>query len=135
GGNPEIRKEQNHQGVQDIVNHMTAIQITPELFKNLDVIKLTEFKEDHGRKHQNRLSKNDGHDSGVIHAQGHERAAARIDLSSDRPLGVLHWNFSLRLRHGNDARYYGAEQEQKRNRMEDVESPFHSFRREKHDIE
>ena len=77
--------------------------------------------EKHRREHQDGLREDDGHDAGVVHAQRHVRALPAVHLAADHPLGVLDGNFSLGLRHRNDARDHEEDHDQQPDQVENAE--------------
>ena len=48
------------------------------------------------------LGEDDGHDAGVVDAQGHGRALAAVGLAADDALGVLDGNLAWGLGDGDD---------------------------------
>ena len=114
---PEIGEEEDHQRVQDVVQRRAVIQVRGQLLEKVDRDHAQELR----REHQDGLREDDGHDAGVVHAQGHVGALPAVDLAAHHPLGVLHRNLPLGLRHRDDARDHQEDHDQHADQMEDAE--------------
>ena len=134
GGDPKVGKEQNHQTFQQKIDRSTMGQLARDLVEERHTQSFAQGIEYLLRKHQDGLRENDRHDSRVVDPQRHERRTARNDLSTHRPLRILHRYLPLGLSYCNHPRNHSQKQQHQSNTVENGKPRFGSRRREKHFI-
>ena len=125
-GDPEITENKDQETKDEVIGELTAPEGVGEFIEEIHPGILPEEVEDLSREHQDGAGKNDGHNAGIIDLERQEGALSAIYLAPDHALGVLHGDFTLGLRDGDESGGHDKEQCQHEDALRETELGFGS---------